>query len=68
MRHTCGVQELCFPQDPDAFPLSHARGSHPRWVDPKGLPSEFGLGATHPVRPPLDLSFFGQEAVRFIVI
>ena len=29
VRHTCGVQELRFPQDSDAFPLSHARGAPP---------------------------------------
>ena len=68
VRHARGVQEFRFPQDPDTLPLSHARRSYPRWSDPECLPSEFRLGATRPVRPPLNLSFLGQEAVRFIVI
>ena len=39
-----------------------------RDVEIESSANELSLGATYPVRPPPDLSFFGQEAVRFIVI
>ena len=68
VRHARGVQEFRFPQDPNSLPLSHARRSYPRGGDPKCLPREIRLGATRPMRSPFNLSFFGQEAVRFIVI